>query len=126
MFTVTSNSNPSNGHEASSTSSPTLNQASHSDKSSATTEMEGTEEDHCSKDLVNLTKTSGQALREQLSVSERERIGRQCKRIIDTGRLHYLRSKGMKAWLRQYIDEFTTPENVVLVACQTEIKDTCS
>ncbi|BFZ17046.1 hypothetical protein BsWGS_20085 [Bradybaena similaris] len=71
-------------------------------------------EDHRTDDLVNLDAST--PLREQLSVSEREDIGRKCKRLIDTGRLHYLRSKGMKCFLRQYIDEELTPENVVLLA----------
>ncbi|GFR79293.1 tRNA:m(4)X modification enzyme TRM13 homolog [Elysia marginata] len=78
--------------------------------------QEEAKEDHFSEDLINNAKNSDLPLREQLSVSEREKIGRQCKRIIDTGRLHYLRSKGLKATLREYIDEGTTPENVVLVA----------
>lgn len=75
-----------------------------------------TKDDHISEDLIVLDKNSDLSLRELLSVSEREKIGRQCKRIIDTGRLLYLRSKGMKASLREYVDEDTTPENVVLIA----------
>ncbi|KAL4236979.1 tRNA:m(4)X modification enzyme TRM13 [Mactra antiquata] len=52
----------------------------------------------------------------KLTQSEREVIGRKCKRLIDYGRVCYLRDHGMKSDLKIYIDEFYTPENVVLVA----------
>lgn len=56
------------------------------------------------------------SLREQLSVKEREDIGDKCKRLLDTGRLRYLKSKGMECFLHRYISEELTPENIVLVA----------
>uniref|UniRef100_A0A0B6ZKU7 tRNA:m(4)X modification enzyme TRM13 n=1 Tax=Arion vulgaris TaxID=1028688 RepID=A0A0B6ZKU7_9EUPU len=74
----------------------------------------GSKTSHETNDLINLE--ASKTLREQLSVSEREEIGFKCKRLIDTGRLHYLRSKGMKCLLRRYISEELTPENVVLIA----------
>ncbi|XP_005104573.1 tRNA:m(4)X modification enzyme TRM13 homolog [Aplysia californica] len=70
--------------------------------------------DHVADDLV--TSKSSNALRESLSVTVRENIGRKCKRLIDTGRLHYLRSKGMTCCLREYVSGEITPENVVLLA----------
>ncbi|KAG7515012.1 tRNA:m(4)X modification enzyme TRM13-like [Solea senegalensis] len=51
-----------------------------------------------------------------LSTCEREQVGRQCKRLIDSGRLHYLREKGFNGNLRQYVDAHITLENVLLTA----------
>lgn len=52
----------------------------------------------------------------QLSPSQREEIGRKCKRLIDIGRVHYLRNCGLQSQLKTYIEEKLTPENVIIVA----------
>ena len=52
----------------------------------------------------------------KLSQEEREVIGRKCKRLIDHGRVCFLKEHGLKSSLKVYIEEFFTPENVVLVA----------
>ncbi|XP_059177609.1 tRNA:m(4)X modification enzyme TRM13 homolog isoform X2 [Physella acuta] len=66
------------------------------------------------EDLVSFSSRPLQ--REQLTVQQREDIGRKCKRLIDAGRQHFLTTKGMKCFFREYIDEKVTPENVVLIA----------
>lgn len=40
----------------------------------------------------------------------------QCKRLIDAGRVHYLKSKGYETKLVTYIDKSVSLENVALVA----------
>jgi tRNA:m4X modification enzyme len=52
----------------------------------------------------------------QLSPSQREEIGRKCKRLIDIGRVHYLKDFGLQSQLKTYIEGKLTPENVVIVA----------
>ncbi|XP_050401365.1 tRNA:m(4)X modification enzyme TRM13 homolog isoform X1 [Patella vulgata] len=52
----------------------------------------------------------------KLDKSEREMIGRKCKRLIDHGRIQYLHDHKMTACLKHYIDGNLTPENVVLLA----------
>ncbi|CAJ1059527.1 tRNA:m(4)X modification enzyme TRM13 homolog [Xyrichtys novacula] len=51
-----------------------------------------------------------------LSSSEREQIGRLCKRLIDAGRLHFLKARGFDGKLSQYVDSQVTLENVLLTA----------
>ena len=50
------------------------------------------------------------------TVSEREEIGRQCKRLIDAGRLWYLESHDLSARLAFYVDSSVSLENAVLLA----------
>ncbi|XP_078377457.1 tRNA:m(4)X modification enzyme TRM13 homolog isoform X2 [Oculina patagonica] len=50
------------------------------------------------------------------TVSEREEIGRQCKRLIDAGRLWYLESLDFSARLAFYVDSAVSLENAVLLA----------
>lgn len=50
------------------------------------------------------------------TIPEREDIGRQCKRIIDAGRLWYLESRDYRARLALYVDSSVSLENVVLLA----------
>ncbi|KAJ7390527.1 hypothetical protein OS493_024562 [Desmophyllum pertusum] len=50
------------------------------------------------------------------TVSEREEIGRQCKRLIDAGRLWYLESHDFSARLAFYVDSAISLENAVLLA----------
>ena len=54
-----------------------------------------------------------------LSTAEQEEFGRRCKRLIDTGRLAYLRSRGFKAVLTKYIDSTVSLENIALIATRT-------
>ncbi|XP_077390292.1 RNA 3'-terminal phosphate cyclase isoform X3 [Festucalex cinctus] len=51
-----------------------------------------------------------------LSPDERERIGRRCKRLLDAGRLDFLRRGGFCAGLARYADTRVTLENVLLTA----------
>lgn len=51
-----------------------------------------------------------------LSPGQREEIGRKCKRLIDHGRVLYLRNCGLQSQLKTYIEEKLTPENVLIVA----------
>ncbi|EDV43702.1 uncharacterized protein Dana_GF16397, isoform A [Drosophila ananassae] len=53
---------------------------------------------------------------QRLSREERERFGLQCKRLLDWGRLQYMRSQGYEASLKFYVPKAVTLENVVLVA----------
>ncbi|XP_015763355.1 PREDICTED: tRNA:m(4)X modification enzyme TRM13 homolog [Acropora digitifera] len=50
------------------------------------------------------------------SLLEREEIGRQCKRLIDAGRLWYLESRDFCARLALYVNSTVSLENVVLLA----------
>ncbi|XP_040897234.1 tRNA:m(4)X modification enzyme TRM13 homolog [Toxotes jaculatrix] len=51
-----------------------------------------------------------------LSAGEREQLGRLCKLLIDSGRLHFLRSKGFNGKLTRYVGAQVTLENVLLTA----------
>lgn len=51
-----------------------------------------------------------------LDAGQRFILGKKCKRLIDTGRLLWLREKGMQAKLVEYIAETVSPENKVLLA----------
>ena len=54
-----------------------------------------------------------------LSAAEKERVGRCCKRLVDIGRVWYLRQTlGLQARLVCYASESVTPENVLLLAHQ--------
>ncbi|XP_019711416.1 tRNA:m(4)X modification enzyme TRM13 homolog isoform X3 [Hippocampus comes] len=50
------------------------------------------------------------------SPSERERIGRRCKLLLDAGRVEFLRAEGFDARLTRYVGAGVTPENVLLTA----------
>lgn len=58
--------------------------------------------------------------RQRLSLSERELIGDMCKRILDYGRLQYLREHGFEAELKYYVARDVTLENVCLIARKTK------
>ncbi|XP_076441312.1 tRNA:m(4)X modification enzyme TRM13 homolog [Babylonia areolata] len=84
--------------------------------SSQPAENDGAEEEereHNTADLVSGTDTDNGL---QLTEKEKERVGWRCKRLIDYGRVCYLRDQGLGAQLKVYIDAGQTPENVVLVA----------
>ncbi|KAF9437574.1 tRNA:m(4)X modification enzyme TRM13 [Entomortierella beljakovae] len=46
----------------------------------------------------------------------RERLGRQCKRLLDIGRVQYLKGIGFDAELVYYVDKETSLENLALMA----------
>ncbi|CAO3639348.1 unnamed protein product [Cunninghamella blakesleeana] len=47
---------------------------------------------------------------------EREKIGYQCKRLLDAGRIDYLQQYGFKAYLVYYVEPESTLENCALIA----------
>ena len=49
-------------------------------------------------------------------VGRRRRVGRMCKRLVDLGRVQYLRSLGLHAELVYYCPADVSPENALLVA----------
>ncbi|XP_070816626.1 tRNA:m(4)X modification enzyme TRM13 homolog [Chaetodon trifascialis] len=51
-----------------------------------------------------------------LSAGERQQVGRLCKRLIDGGRLHFLKTKGLDSKLSAYVSSQVTLENVLLTA----------
>lgn len=51
-----------------------------------------------------------------IDATERVILGRKCKRLIDTGRLLWLRERGMQAKLVEYIAACVSPENKLLLA----------
>ncbi|KAM3620051.1 uncharacterized protein V6R79_017525 [Siganus canaliculatus] len=57
-----------------------------------------------------------EAVNRFLSPDERERVGRLCKRLIDAGRIHFLKTRGFKGKLSRYIDAQVTLENVLMTA----------
>jgi len=58
----------------------------------------------------------GEQLRGRLSGSERVCAGRQCKRLLDAGRVLYLHEHGYTSWMQKYCEQSVSPENVLLVA----------
>ncbi|XP_066453326.1 tRNA:m(4)X modification enzyme TRM13 homolog isoform X2 [Eleutherodactylus coqui] len=52
----------------------------------------------------------------QISVEEREHLGRLCKLLIDRGRVDYLERMGYKASLEYYTEPEVSLENVLLIA----------
>lgn len=51
-----------------------------------------------------------------LNVATRERIGRQCKQVIDCGRVSFIASWPLNARLVLYVQPDVSPENVLLIA----------
>ncbi|KAG8555946.1 hypothetical protein GDO81_017874 [Engystomops pustulosus] len=58
----------------------------------------------------------------QLSVEERENLGRLCKLLIDRGRVEYLERMGYKASLEYYTEPQISLENVILTAVPQLLK----
>ena len=70
-----------------------------------------------SAELQEAQAAKGHAGRSALSATEKERVGRCCKRLVDMGRVWYVRKVlGLKARLVCYAPESITPENVLLLA----------
>ncbi|XP_072295277.1 tRNA:m(4)X modification enzyme TRM13 homolog [Eucyclogobius newberryi] len=59
-------------------------------------------------------------MNEFLGSSERQRMGRLCKLLIDCGRLHFLKNKGFTGRLSRYVSSEVTLENVLLTAVPEE------
>lgn len=51
-----------------------------------------------------------------LSAQQRLQVGLLCKRLIDGGRLDFLRSRGFSGRLQRYVDHQVTLENILLSA----------
>lgn len=51
-----------------------------------------------------------------LDIERRENIGRQCKQIIDRGRVAFLSTWPLQAKLLYYVEPDISPENVLLLA----------
>lgn len=51
-----------------------------------------------------------------LDIQRRENIGRQCKQVIDRGRVAYLSALSLEAQLFYFVDPEISPENVLLLA----------
>ncbi|KAG0359018.1 hypothetical protein BGZ54_010162 [Gamsiella multidivaricata] len=51
-----------------------------------------------------------------LDFQARERLGQQCKRLLDIGRVRYLQENGFDAELVYYVDKETSLENLALMA----------
>ena len=52
----------------------------------------------------------------KLSDEEKEALGRKCKRLLDWGRVLWLREQGLEAQLVHYCDPSASPENCLLLA----------
>jgi tRNA:m4X modification enzyme len=52
----------------------------------------------------------------ELSTAERTQLGRQCKRLIDVGRVKYLESVGLNAEVVHYVETSVSPENALILA----------
>lgn len=70
--------------------------------------------------LQNLSSTSidrsNYSKQRLFSIEEQEEIGLKCKRILDWGRIEYLKSNRFDAHLKVYASKSITLENIVLVA----------
>jgi len=54
-----------------------------------------------------------------LDFQGREKLGLQCKRLLDIGRVRYLKEHGYDAELVYYVDKETSLENLALMAVPT-------
>jgi len=72
------------------------------------------EEDSHSHDIGVKPEGSKVHLQLGLSSDEQSEIGRMCKRLIDIGRLSYVKRVGYSCKLVKYINEDVTPENIAL------------
>ncbi|XP_075901366.1 tRNA:m(4)X modification enzyme TRM13 homolog isoform X2 [Nelusetta ayraudi] len=77
---------------------------------------EDEEEEH---DVAEMPEVVSSSL---LSAQQRHQVGLLCKRLIDGGRLDFLRSRGFSGRLRRYVDGHVTLENVLLNAVPSSIR----
>lgn len=57
-----------------------------------------------------------------LDFQARERLGQQCKRLLDVGRVRYLQKHGFDAELVYYVDKGTSLENLALMAVPSPLQ----
>lgn len=75
--------------------------------------IDGISLQNLSSTSINRSNYSKQRL---FSIEEQEEIGLKCKRILDWGRIEYLKSNRFDAHLKVYASKSITLENIVLVA----------
>ncbi|XP_072244915.1 tRNA:m(4)X modification enzyme TRM13 homolog [Leuresthes tenuis] len=81
-------------------------------------------QDRPSKDLTNKGEDDDvhepaeetDAVNSFLSAAERQQLGRLCKLLIDSGRRHFLKTRGLCSKLTHYVNPQVTLENVLLTA----------
>ncbi|WAR22789.1 TRM13-like protein [Mya arenaria] len=94
-----------------------VSEASSTEKGRASGQTETSDEtEEVEEEHQNVETMDGCSINSKLTQSEREQIGRKCKRLIDHGRICYLQEHGLRSTMKIYIEEFFTPENVVLLA----------
>ncbi|XP_060890741.1 tRNA:m(4)X modification enzyme TRM13 homolog isoform X1 [Labrus mixtus] len=86
-----------------------LRQTNQEHRPQDTTNLRGDDEEHEPAEETD-------AVNSFLSSSEREKIGRLCKLLIDGGRLHFLQTRGFDSRLCRYVDAQVTLENILLTA----------
>jgi hypothetical protein len=60
---------------------------------------------------------TGASTRDSDRKADRLQLGRMCKRVVDYGRVQFLRTElGLEARMCSYVDQCITPENVLLIA----------
>jgi tRNA:m4X modification enzyme len=57
----------------------------------------------------------------KLSPVDRWRYGWQCKRLLDAGRMLYLREHLYDGWMEEYCELKVSPENVLLIASRGKV-----
>jgi len=73
--------------------------------------------DCCPVEVSDLVAKALASLRVMITEEpERIRWGRMCKRVIDQGRVHYLRAKGYKAEILEYCTLTTSRDNSLIIA----------
>jgi tRNA:m4X modification enzyme len=73
--------------------------------------------EHGNKDRSEADESEKRTEYESMSYAERVDLGRKCKRLMDYGRVEYIRRElKMNATLVHYTEEDVTPENVLLIA----------
>lgn len=68
-----------------------------------------------SRERRNAEGDEGDGIKYGMTRSQREEVGRRCKRMLDWGRIQYLKENGFEAGLKLYAKAETTLENVCLI-----------
>ncbi|XP_065584164.1 tRNA:m(4)X modification enzyme TRM13 homolog isoform X2 [Artemia franciscana] len=79
----------------------------------------GSNQEHDQIAKINELTIQNQLGNMELDHQTKERIGKQCKNIINEGRLAFIRSLGFTGELITYVDPSVSPENVLLVAVRS-------
>jgi len=72
-------------------------------------------------DLNFLLPLNGSSHIPTLDFQGREKLGLQCKRLLDVGRVRYLKENGFDAELVYYVDKETSLENLALMAVPSSL-----